>query len=84
MYLLPPDFSENETGAISPLRLPLIISLEICRIFSSLAMEIPEALSHLNLCVSDNRVIKKKMLWNVYMITFGGVIACAKELLGQP
>ena len=23
-------------------------------------MEIPEALSHLNLCVSDNRVIKKK------------------------
>ena len=60
LYLLPPDFNENETGAISPLRLPLIISLEICRIFSSLAMEIPEALSHLNLCVSDNRVIKKK------------------------
>ncbi|KAL5508841.1 hypothetical protein EMCRGX_G004096 [Ephydatia muelleri] len=47
-YIMP-NFSETEKGAISPLRLPLITSLEICRILSSLAMEIPEALSHLNL-----------------------------------
>ena len=29
-------------------------------------MEIPEALSHLNLCVSDNRVIKKIAVECVY------------------